>query len=188
MAGSADITLQRDTLAPPTPAAAMWLPGTALNCYESDATRRSWLLTPGLLTQRIREAAGTEFHMRVLREGRAGDAHVREIEMRCGSTPWLFAHTRIPADTVASQPWLAAIGGITLGEALATRGDLTRSPFHYALLTTEAWVVARATDHAGLAPRALWVRRSDFAVAGAPFALYEVFLPAMGVRTPPAPA
>ena len=47
--------------------------------------------------------------------------------------------------------YIAAIGGITLGEALATRGDLTRSPFHYALLTTEAWVVARATDHAGLA-------------------------------------
>lgn len=158
----------------------MWLPGSALNCYEGDAERRAWLLTPGLLTQRIREAAGARFAMRVLHEGPLGEDHVREIEMRCGTTPWLFAHTRVPTATLAEQPWLGAIGGMTLGEALATRTDIERAPFRYALLTDDAWVVGRALAHAQLAPQALWVRRSDFTVAAAPFALYEIFLPAMG--------
>lgn len=158
----------------------MWLPSSALDCYEGDAERRSWLRTPGLLTQRIREAAGDRFVMRVLHEGPAGLDHVREIEMCCGDMPWLFAHTRIPAATLAAHAWLGAIGGITLGEALATRRDLERSAFHYALLTEDAYVVRRALLRAGMTPRPLWVRRSDFAVAGSPFALYEVFMPAMG--------
>ena len=49
--------------APAVPESAMWLDARALNCYEGDATRRSWLLTPGLLTQRIREAAGAGFSL-----------------------------------------------------------------------------------------------------------------------------
>ena len=39
--------------APAVPESAMWLDTRALNCYEGDAARRSWLLTPGLLTQRM---------------------------------------------------------------------------------------------------------------------------------------
>ena len=61
-----------------------------------------------------------------------------------------------------------------------SRNDIERAPFRYALLTDETWLVARALEHARLAPQALWVRRSDFRVATAPFALYEVFLPAIG--------
>jgi hypothetical protein len=65
----------------------LWLQGSALGCYESDAMRRDWLLTPGLLTQRIREAAGPRFAMNVLHEGAASadGTHVREIDMRCGA-------------------------------------------------------------------------------------------------------
>lgn len=174
------MTINMDASAEPVPASAMWLPGSALNCYEGDAERRAWLLTPGLLTQRIRDAAGARFTMRVLHEGAFGADHVREIEMCCGTTPWLFAHTRVPATTLARNPWLGAIGGTTLGEALATRNDIKRAPFRYALLTSDAWLVDRALTHAQLAPQALWVRRSDFMVAAAAFALYEIFLPAMG--------
>ena len=48
------------------------------------------------------------------------------------------------------------------------------------LFRSDAWLVDRALTHAQLAPQALWVRRSDFMVAAAAFALYEIFLPAMG--------
>lgn len=164
----------------PVPAAAMWLPGHALNCYEGDAERRAWLLTPGLLTQRIRQAAGDRFAMRVLTEGMHGEEHVREIDMRCGDRVWLFAHTRVPAATIAAHPWLATIGSRTLGEALADRAQLERAEFRYALLGPEAWLVARALHHAGEADCTLWVRHSAFSVAGFPFALYEVFLPNIG--------
>ena len=125
MAASDDIA----TAAAPAaeaPAAALWLPGSALNCYEGDAALRSWLLTPGLLTQRIRGAAGEAYSMRVLYEGPAAAAagaapapdHLREIEMRCGAALWLYARTRVPAATLAAQPWLGRVGARTLGEAL----------------------------------------------------------------------
>jgi chorismate-pyruvate lyase len=165
------------------PPAAMWLPGSALACYEGDAVRRSWLLTPGLLTQRIREAAGARFAMHVLREGPAAadGTHVREIDMCCGGEVWLFAHTRVPAATLAAQPWLAAVGARTLGEALADHDTvLEREPLRYATLGAEAWVVRCALAHAGLPPGNLWVRHAAFRAGGAPFDLYEAFLPGMG--------
>ena len=37
--------------------AALWLPASALGCYEGNARLRSWLTTPGLLTHRVREKA-----------------------------------------------------------------------------------------------------------------------------------
>lgn len=168
---------------PAVPESAMWLDARALNCYEGDAVRRSWLLTPGLLTQRIREAAGAGFSMRVLHEAAVGSEHIREIEMSVAGIPWLFAQTRIPRSTLESQDWLSRIGKQTLGEALATRSDISRAPFRYALLTPDAGVVTRALQTASLSPQPLWVRHSAFAVGGAPFDLYEVFLPQMG-RTP----
>lgn len=186
MAASDDITTAMPT--------ALWLPGSALNCYEGDAALRSWLSTPGLLTQRIREAAGEAYSMRVLHEGAAaaGSAvralagatdHLREIEMRCGDALWLYACTRVPATTLAAQPWLGRIGMRTLGEALGERHTvIERDPFLYALLPADAPVVARACGLAGGAPQALWTRRSTFRADGAPFELDEVFLPGIGGR------
>lgn len=174
--------------------AALWLPGSALGCYEGDAALRSWLLTPGLLTQRIREAAGEAYSMRVLHEGPAPTAaagddvrgatpdHLREIEMRCGGALWLHARTRVPAATLAAQPWLGRVGTRTLGEALGEHtAVLEREPFLYAMLSADAPVVARACALADIAPRPLWVRRSAFRADGAPFELEEVFLPGIGL-------
>ena len=164
--------------------AALWLPGSALNCYEGDAALRSWLLTPGLLTNRIREAAGDAYSMRVLHEGPApgGADHLREIEMRRGGDLWLFARTCVPAATLAAQPWLGRVGARTLGEALGEHGPaLEREPFLYAMMSADAPLVARACALAGAAPRALWVRRSAFRAGGAPFELQEVFLPGIGL-------
>lgn len=174
--------------------ASLWLPGSALACYEGDAALRSWLLTPGLLTQRIREAAGEAYSMRVLHEGaapdRAGDDaggaapdHLREIEMRCGGALWLYARTRVPAATLARQPWLGRVGARTLGEALGEHDAvLEREPFVYAMLPADAPAVARACALADIAPQALWVRRSAFRAGGAPFELQEVFMPGIGRR------
>jgi chorismate-pyruvate lyase len=69
----------------------------------------------------------------------------------------------------------------TLGEALAAHDTvLQREPLCYASLGADSWLVARALAHAGLPPRYLWVRHSAFRAGGAPFDLYEVFLPGMG--------
>lgn len=164
------------------PAAAMWLPSNALNCYVGDAAMRGWLLTPGLLTQRIREAAGDGFAMQLLHEGAAGLEHVREIDMRCDDVVWMFAHTRIPQRTLEVAPWLAAIGRRTLGEAMADRAGLERADFRFAQLYPDAWLAARVLRHAQLAPQPLWVRHSAMRIHDAPFDLYEVFLPTIGRR------
>jgi chorismate--pyruvate lyase len=164
------------------PAAALWLPPNALNCYVGDAALRSWLLTPGLLTQRIREAAGDGFAMRLLHEGAAGPDHAREIDMGSDGAVWMYAHTRIPRRTLEAAPWLAVIGTRTLGEALAGRQDLERDEFRFAQLYPDAWLAARVLRHAQLSPQPLWVRHSPLRVGGAPFDLYEVFLPSIGRR------
>jgi chorismate-pyruvate lyase len=116
MAASAELkTSATDGLPAPLPSSVMWLPASALNCYEGDEIHREWLLTPGLLTQRIRAAAADQFSMRLLNERRCGDEFVREIDMSCDNTVWLFAHTRIPVDTAKRHDWLTRIGERTLG-------------------------------------------------------------------------
>ncbi len=175
--------------APAVPPTAMWLPGTALGCYEGHDRLRSWLLTPGLLTQRIREAAGVGYRMQVLGERATPDGgHLREISMGCGEMTWLYARTEVPATTLAAHPWLARIGSLSLGEALAARGGVSRSDFAFARLPADTCVVRRALEVAGLPPQALWVRRSTFqagegAAAWLGFDLFEVFLPA--IAAPP---
>lgn len=186
MAASADVptTPSTDAAAWPAavPAAALWLPPNALNCYVGDPVLRGWLLTPGLLTQRIREAAGDGFAMRVLHEGAAGTDHAREIDMRCDGVVWMFAHTRVPCATLAAAPWLATIGRQTLGEALAGRAGLARDEFRFAQLYPDAWLTARVLQHAQLPPQPLWVRHSPMRLHQSAFDLYEVFLPSIGRR------
>jgi chorismate lyase len=161
----------------------MWLPGHALNCYEGDARLRSWLLTPGLLTERIRDAAGAAYRMTLVYEGSvAGGDGRRDVEMSCGATLWMFARSQVPATTLARQPWLGQIGGVPLGAALAERAaGIERSEFSYALLQPDQELVAIALERARIAAQALWVRRSTFLIDGAPLHLREVFMPSIGV-------
>ncbi len=159
----------------------MWLPGHALNCYAGDPRLRSWLLTPGLLTQRFRDTCGTRFRVRRLPERTIGGQLWREVAMCNGELAWVFARTRFPLTTLAAEPWLAVIGDTPLGEAVAAHGGVTRSEFEYSELGAHHDVVAGALRCAALAPQSLWVRRSEFRVAGNPFHLQEVFLPHVGL-------
>ncbi|MCX7052019.1 MAG: hypothetical protein NTV91_09455 [Proteobacteria bacterium] len=68
-----------------------------------------------------------------------------------------------------------------LGEALAAHDTtLEREPLCFAMFGADAWLVGRALEHARLPAQNLWVRYSAFRAGGAPFDLYEVFLPGMG--------
>lgn len=174
--------LSTAALPTPLPSSVMWLPASALNCYEGNAEHRDWLQTPGLLTQRIRAAAADQFFMRLINECRFGDEFVREIDMGCEQAVWLFAHTRIPAETAERHKWLTCIGERTLGEALAEQPALERAPFRFAQAYPDTWLAARALQHAANAPRPVWVRHSAFKIDGAPFDLYEVFMPQIGSR------
>ncbi len=159
---------------------AMWLPVHALNCYVGDAQLRSWLLTPGLLTQRFRDSCGASFRVQRLPERLVGNERWREVAMCSGETPWVFARTRFPLSTLAAAPWLADIGATPLGEAVAAHGGVARSEFEYSELGPHHDVIATTLRHARLAPQSLWTRRSLFQVANNDFLLQEVFLPQVG--------
>jgi chorismate--pyruvate lyase len=158
----------------------LWLPGHALNCYEGDVELRSWLLTPGLLTERVREATAGAFRMNVLSERSEAGDHIREIELCCAGRAWIYAQTRVPATTLAAQPWLGCIGRTPLGEALAAHGAVRRSEFEYARLYDDVDIVRDALARRGLPSQALWVRRSTFAIGPHALTLREVFLPDIG--------
>ena len=168
----------------------LWLPGDALNCYEGDPQLRSWLLTPGLLTQRMRDTCGDRFRMNILSERDAQGDHLREIELCCDGVAWVWAQTRVPAATLAAEPWLARIGQTALGEALAAHGAVRRPQFDYARLYQDVDVVHAALARRALQPQPLWVRRSvfDFATHSPPLTLTlrEVFLPDVGRLDPAA--
>ncbi|MGE0580893.1 MAG: chorismate lyase [Steroidobacteraceae bacterium] len=165
-------------------AAELWLPAEALDCYEGDAQLRSWLRTPGLLTERVRAASGAAFSLQVLAEGEHDGTHRRAIILGTQDCPWIYAETSIPDATLAQQPWLARMGEVSLGETLAGHGA-TRSAFAYARFMPDAPLVARALALTALAAQPLWVRHSEFSVQGAPLTVQEVFLPAVGRTAPP---
>src|SRR5690606_17416981 len=122
----------------------MWLPASALACYEGNAVLRSWLTEGGLLTRRIRNACGGEFNVQVVGEALEGLEHVREVELRCGNQPWVFAQTRVPQATESAHPWLLELGSNTLGETLAARSGVQRTDFEYARLMADVPLISRA--------------------------------------------
>ena len=164
-----------------------WVPAHELTLRESDTALRSWLTTPGLLTERVRAAVGAQFRLRVVDESTSGGDLMRRIELGRDGEPWIYAETTVPAATLAHHPWLAAIGARSLGEVLAAfAGAVHRSDLEFALLPGDAPIVARACALAGVRARALWARRSTFRVDGAPFVVHELFLPVVAERGAPA--
>jgi chorismate--pyruvate lyase len=154
-----------------------------------------WLAEPGLLTARVRAAAGAATQFRMLRLERApllpelqarlgvGDAAglVREIEFACAGMRWIFAQSVFPDSTVARYPWLGDLGNSPLGEALRRVEEVAREPLEYAELPATHPLARLAHPAGGVA---LWARRAIYRLAGAPIVVQEVFLPALG-RTDP---
>ena len=162
---------------------AQWLSARELSLRMHDAALRSWLTTPGLLTERVRAAVGPQFRLRVLEEGLTGDDFVRRIELGRAGEPWIYAETSVPATTLAQHPWLATIGERSLGEVLAEfRGPVTRSELEFAWLDGDSPLVARAVALAAVAARPLWARRSTIRAGAHPFVVREVFLPVVAER------
>lgn len=159
-----------------------WLSAVLLARHEPDEHLRSWLQTPGLLTQRMRDTCGAAFRMNVLGERREHGDHVREVELCCAGRAWIYAETRVPAATLAAEPWLAHIGSTALGEALAAHGAVRRPAFEYARQAADVEVVRAALARRGFAAQALWVRRSEFSLGVHRLTLREVFLPDVGKR------
>jgi chorismate-pyruvate lyase len=152
---------------------------------------RSWLLEPGLLTDRILNAAGCKptlrvlsLHWGVLSAAQCARLHVegarcfvREIELVTQAKRWVFAQTLVPESEGILHTWLAALGSRSLGEALESAQSVTRGPLEFCYLSPSHPLVVRALE--GQAPnrRSLWARRRWIALIGQRLLVQEVFLP-----------
>jgi chorismate--pyruvate lyase len=158
------------------------------------ATRawRTWLIDHGSLTRRL-QAACPAFNVRRLSQTHARPhrdefaamglrrqhhALVREVLLRCGDTPVVFAHTVIPLGGLTG-PWagLMHLGNRPLGAALFADPRILRHPLECRRLDARHPLYRAAAAHLTQPPRHLWARRSRFTLQAHSILVTEVFLP-----------
>lgn len=155
---------------------------------------RPWLTDHGSLTLRLR-ARFPAFNVLRLRQsvGRPlcdevaalglharQPAMIREVLLRSGATPLVFAHTVIPLAGLRG-PWqgLAGLGNRSLGLALFTNPLVERFPLEFKRLDRRHPLYRAAAPHLAGGTGTLWARRSQFALAGHRLMVTEVFLPTL---------
>lgn len=153
---------------------------------------RTWLTDHGSLTQRLR-GHFPDFNVRRLRQviaqpffDEAAEVGlrprqpvlVREVLLRSGATPLVFAHTIIPL-TGLRGPWqsLSGLGNRSLGGTLFANPRVERFPLAYKRLDRHHPLYRAAAPHLADFQARLWARRSHFALAGHVLMVTEVFLP-----------
>lgn len=153
---------------------------------------RSWLTDRGSLTARIAArcpALGVELLFQGLRRpdrdegfvfGDRGRARVlvREVFLRCGPTPVVFAHTVLDPRTL-SGAWrsLATLGSRPLGAALFADPRVRRHPLYCRTIGRHHELHRRLSKLLPVVPASLWARRSLFGLHNSPILVTEVFLP-----------
>jgi chorismate lyase len=159
----------------------------------ASARWRDWLLSRGLLTRRIEERCA-KFSVRLLFQGagraglderapgasRARLVLVREVSLRCGNTPVVFAHS-VAQRRHLRGPWraLSTLGSRPLGAALFGNPRVRRHPMHFRKLASRHALHQAASRMVGKSLPPLWARRTLYTLRGAPIWVTEVFLPAL---------
>lgn len=170
-----------------------WRTATNVADLPVDPRLQGWLADSGSLTRRLRRLGGRDFHLSVLGEGwersgeedlrmlgsPAGRVRVRRVRLTARGVHLVFACTRMPPETLARHPWLGRLGHKPLGEALADRTDVRRTPLEFALLPAGDPLLEDALQGTGILPGKLWSRRSRFLIGESPILVYEVFLPGL---------
>jgi chorismate--pyruvate lyase len=167
----------------------LWLSGPEL-LRGVPAELAAWLTDAGLLTERIRAAAGALPGVRVveerlgfltgeqqaLLEAPAASCFVRQVELVGAGRPWVFAESLVPDHTLELHPWLAELGDSSLGATLAAIPGVARGPFEFAPLPAAHPLAASALGRLAAPPDVVWARRSWFALRGRRLLVQEVFL------------
>lgn len=105
-------------------------------------------------------------------------AWIREVELHCGTTPWVFARTLIPVTSMTGDTRrLADLGNRPLGEVLFSDPKARRGRVEVAELLPLHALFSAASAHLEAAPHHLWARRTLYYKEGRPLLVNEVFLP-----------
>jgi chorismate lyase len=187
MTSESPLTARLDNAAAPLE----WLPADAPGALPKDPGLRGWLQDAGSLTSRLRGGCAAGFRLELLGESiepLPGDAHAllsgdsartRRVRMFCGESLCVCATTLIPAETLAGDAWLAALGDRPLGDALLERGGIQRSPFEFARANPAHPLFTPALEGTDIRPAWVWARRSRFRLSAGPLLIYEMFLPGL---------
>ncbi len=160
----------------------------------------AWLRDPGSLTRAVVSACAGDFSVSVQSQGwgRALPSEravlglapgrlslVREVELHCGQTPWVFARTLIPATSLrGAARRLARLRERPLGAVLFADPHTRRLGVQVARLTARHALYHAACAHLAQGPEAIWGRRTLFSYAGKPLLVNEIFLPEIPARRP----
>ncbi len=154
----------------------------------------SWLRDDSSLTRRVQLACSGEFRVRLLRQAwgsphyterkllrmrSGGIVMIREVELLCAETPWVFARTLIPVLSLrGAARQLAHLGDKPLGAVLFSMREVKRDSVEVARLLPAHGLFAAAVNHLATPPQELWARRTLFLFSGKPLLVNEIFLPA----------
>lgn len=151
---------------------------------------RRWLIDRGSLTARLARRC-EDLRVDVVFQGRQrvhnderfvvpahAAALVREVLLRCGRTPVVFAHSVLRVRDLRG-PWrgLIGLGNRPLGAALFADHRVSRYPLHCRRLGPGHRLYRKACTVLGKRPAQLWARRSLFVLGNSPILVTEVFLP-----------
>lgn len=144
----------------------------------------------------MRAACSSVFSVRVLAQfnGRPGalesrllgirpgrNALIREVQLLCGETPWVYARSVIPRSTLTGpQRRLAHMGTRPLGAALFADPSMRRERPRILRLQAGQALHAHAGRHMPPTEQPIWGRSSRFLLAGKPLLVCEFFLPGWG--------
>lgn len=170
-----------------------WRPARAQLRFCIPGPVRNWLLDEGSLTRLVIRNCPQRFRVRVLYQGWrrpqpgerrvlrmsvAGAVFIREVELYCGSRPWVFARTLIPAGTLrGGARRLAHLRDRPLGAVLFADPRVLRGRLEVAELLPEHLLFRAAAERLGSVPGSLWGRRRVFHVDDKPLLVNEIFLP-----------
>ena len=178
----------------PNQVATRWYPQRQYLRRTIPADLAGWLLDTASLTQRLLQLCAGQFSVRVLSQswGRPhcdearvlgmrpeGRALIRQVQLLCGSRPWVYARTVIPATSMSGRlQRLAHLGSRPLGAMLFADPGMRRGRVELARITPGQALYAAALRRPGRRPpAAIWGRRSVFRITHKPLLVSEIFLP-----------
>jgi chorismate--pyruvate lyase len=184
----------------PTPSTAwhwraepLWRPAHRLSRHGIPEKYLPWLLDPASLTERIIAHCHENFRVRLLDQRRARPlrnetealgmragtrAIVRQVQLMCGDTSWVYARTIIPPRTFARKLHrFNTLGARSLGAMLFSDPSMKRGEVEVTSLTPSDRLYHLVTRDLHDKPETIWGRRSLFRLGGKPLLVCEFFLP-----------
>ena len=175
---------------------AKWRSLHQLRPGDAPPEMRRWLFAPGSLTRLLQQASNGDFQVRLLSQGweaplpdegrllgiRAKHyAMVRQVQLFCNGTPWVYARTVIPRSTlIGPQRRFIRLGSRPLGAVLFADPSMQRSEAQVTRLEPQMKLHQIASAELAGNPGTIWGRRSIFCLSNRPLLVSELFLPTIG--------